>query len=189
VYTSYNSCTLPPLTLGCGAVPAIDGALYRYTSAYAGDATFLANRREQCATWAANNVSAYCYRFNAQPYGNTIYSGVPHFQEVAFVFDNENGVGYPPIAPDPFTGKPQNFFDLAKLMSRSWASFIHSGDPNAWTLGRYVGAPDWPLYGLGAAAQNMVWDANVTGLAYPEPDTWRSEGIALINELNIAYNR
>lgn len=188
VYTSYNICTLPPLTLGCGATPAIDGALYRYVAAYAGDATFLANRRQQVATWAANNLSAYSYRFNAQPAGNTIYSGVPHFQEVAFVFDNENGVGYPPIALDPFQGKPQSFFDLAKLMSRSWASFIHSGDPNAWTAGRYAGAPLWPAYSV-EAPMNIVWDANVTGLAYAEADTWRAEGIALINEFNVAYDR
>lgn len=99
-----------------------------------------------------------------------------------------NGVGYPPIAPDPFTGKPQSFFDLASLMSKSWASFISSGDPNGW-LGRPAGTPDWPEYGVGDAAMNIVWDANVTGLAYPEPDTWRSEGIALINEASIAYQR
>lgn len=104
------------------------------------------------------------------------------------MFDNENGVGYPPIALDPFQGKPQNFFDLAKLMSRSWASFIHSGDPNAWMQGRYAGAPMWPVYSV-ESPMNMVWDANVTGLAYPEPDTWRAEGIALINSFNLAYNR
>jgi len=61
-YLSYNICTLPPLTLGCGQVPPNRGALYRYVAAYAGDAVFLANKRQQCATWAANGVPAYCYR-------------------------------------------------------------------------------------------------------------------------------
>jgi len=83
-YLSTNICETPPLTLNtattCPAAPAALGAIYRYTSAYAGDGVFIANRRLQCQTWAAAGVDAYCYRFNAQPYGNTIYSGVPHFQ-------------------------------------------------------------------------------------------------------------
>jgi len=102
------------------------------------------------------------------------------------VFDNENGVGYPPIAVDPFQGKPQNFFDLARLMSKSWASFIHSGNPNDWALP--AGSPAWPVYSVNAP-MNQVWDANVTGLAYAEPDTFRAQGQALINSFNIAYNR
>lgn len=61
-YLSYNICTLPPRTLGCAAAPASYGALYRYVAAYAGDALLIANRRQQCATWTANGIPAYCYR-------------------------------------------------------------------------------------------------------------------------------
>jgi len=184
VYTSYNICTLPPYTLGCGAMPARNGPDYRYAAAYAGDAVFIANRRLQCQTWAAAGVPAYCFRFAAQPNGLNIYSGVPHFQEVAFVFDNIMGVGYAP--PLPFTNKPQNFIDLASLMSKSWASFINSGNPNGW-VGRPASSPNWPEYSV--ATQDMLFDANITKLAMPEPDTWRQEGIALVNSLNFAYQR
>jgi len=132
------------------------------------------------------NSSILITGFNAQPAGLNIYSGVPHFQEVAFVFDNENGVGYPPIAINPFQGKPQNFFDLARLMSKSWVSFMYSGDPNDWALP--ADSPAWPVYSV-STPMNQVFDANVTGLAYAEPDTFRAQGQALINEFNIAYNR
>ena len=45
-------------------------------------------------TWSANGVPAYSYRFNTRPAGIPWNEGVPHFQEVAFVFDNVNGLGY-----------------------------------------------------------------------------------------------
>jgi carboxylesterase type B len=110
---------------------------------------------------------------------------VPHFQEIAFVFDNPAGLGYAPAAPNPFTGKPQSFFDLATLMSKTWASFINSGNPNGW-IGQ--GPVSWPEYSV-SAPMDIVWDANVTNLAYAEPDTWRAAGIDLINSFNAAYQR
>jgi len=72
-------------------------------------------------------------------------------------------------------------------MSKSWASFIYSGNPSAW-VGKPTTSPDWPAYSI-ANPQDMLFDANITGLAVPESDTWRQEGIALINSLNIAYQR
>ena len=53
------------------------GYEYRRTSAYAGDTTFIANRRLVCETWAAAGVDAYCYRFNVIPYGVNV-SSPPH---------------------------------------------------------------------------------------------------------------
>jgi len=54
---------------------------------------------------------------------------------VAFVFHNVHGYGFPNIdppyfGPDPFANRPKSFFELATLMSRMWASFIHDGNPN-----------------------------------------------------------
>lgn len=72
-------------------------------------------------------------------------------------------------------------------MSKSWASFISSGSPNGWN-GRPTGTAAWPVYNS-ATPQDMLFDANITGLAVPEADTYRQEGIALINSLNIAYQR
>jgi hypothetical protein len=39
----------------------------------------------------------------------------------------------------------------------------------------------WPEYNL-SNPQNLVFDTNVTELAYAEPDTYRAEGIAFISE-------
>lgn len=47
----------------------------------------------------------------------------------------------------------------------------------------------WPVY-TAENPHNMVFDANVTGLAYVEPDTYRAEGIAYITSiLQSAFNR
>jgi acetylcholinesterase len=166
------------------------GTQYRRTAAYAGDEVFIANRRLTCQTWAGANIPAYCYRFNAIPAGIPAEVGVTHFQEVAFVFNNVQGLGY---AVDPFQGKPDSYTALSKLMSCSWASFVHDLDPNSFrsnsTAGAKIagGADEWPKYGTGSAARNMVWDANVT--SYAEADTFREAGIDLINKGNLLFLR
>jgi carboxylesterase type B len=165
------------------------GLQYRRTAAYAGDEVFIAGRRLTCATWAANSVPAYCYRFNARPSGIPRHIGVTHFQEVAFVFNNVNGLGY---AVNPFLNKSQSYFELSKLMSCSWASFVHDLDPNSFrgaAVGKAIAgqAAPWPKYGNGSAAMNIVWDANVTSFA--EPDTFRAAGIDLINKNSLLYLR
>lgn len=149
----------------------------------------IANRRGACQAWAANGVPAYCYRFNTRPAGVPWELGVPHFQEVSFVFDNTQGLGYDAehMSVNPFKGEPESYFKLAKLMSSSWASFIADLDPNGFD-GRYPQAEVWPQYSVDKP-QNIVWDANTTALAYTEPDTWRKEGIPWIISHNIDYNR
>ncbi|EPT06072.1 hypothetical protein FOMPIDRAFT_1044541 [Fomitopsis schrenkii] len=146
----------------------------------------IAPRRFQCQTWAAGGAPAYCYRFNTRPNGASAELGVTHFQEVAFVFDNTNGYGYD-VYPNPFGGMPESYFSLAKLISSSWASFIHDLDPNSFRL-HDTTTPPWPVYD-NADPQDFVWDANVTELAYSEPDTYRAEGIAAILSLNRVLHR
>jgi acetylcholinesterase len=114
---------------------------------------------------------------------------VTHFQEVAFVFNNVKGLGY---AIDPFLDMPQSYFNLSKLMSCSWASFVHDLDPNSFrnaSVGKGIAgkAAPWPKYGTGSAAMNIVWDANVTSFA--EPDDFRAAGINLINKNSLWYLR
>lgn len=169
--------------------PAADGAEYRRTSAYAGDAVMVANRRGACETWARNGLAAYCYRFNTIPAGVPWTIGVTHFQEVAFVFDNTAGLGYNAAhsSVDPFAGKPDSYFALAELMSKSWASFIYDLDPNGYS-GRPAATLAWPVYALDAP-QDFVWDANVSTLAYPESDTFRKEGIQWILDHALDYQR
>nr|OQO23396.1 hypothetical protein B0A51_08947 [Rachicladosporium sp. CCFEE 5018] len=164
-------------------------AQQRRTNAYYGDLVFIANRRGAVEAWTEYDVPAYSYRFNTLPNGLTI---VAHFQEVAFVFDNLQGLGYgyPWGSLPPFAGKPQTYTDLAFLMSSSWASFIHDGNPN-FSQGKPSGlakTPDWPVYSL-SNPENIVFDVNVTGVANVEPDTFRKEGIQFILDHNLLSSR
>ncbi|KAF1983101.1 carboxylesterase family protein-like protein [Aulographum hederae CBS 113979] len=166
-------------------LPATYGAEYRRSSAYYGDAVFLANRRQTCEYYAAAGQPVYSYRFNALPAGNNAITGVGHFQEIAFVFLNLDGIGYEPAAEPPFQNKTQSYRDLARLMDSSWISFVSSLDPNDWE-GR-GDVPPWPKYELDDP-KNIVFDANVT--SFVEADTWRKEGIKLINDNSAAvYHR
>ena len=182
-YPDIPALGIPGADEGLGNItfPPPFGAEYRRAAAYFGDAVMIAPRRYTCEQWATNNLTAYCYRFNAIPNGVPWTTGVTHFQEVAFVFDNTDGLGY---AINPFATKSDAYFKLAKLMSKSWASFVYDQDPNTWSgrdsyaLNTSTITP-WPKYD-NANPMNMVWDANRT--SYAEPDTFRKAGIALINE-------
>ncbi|KAH6616573.1 carboxylesterase family protein-like protein [Boeremia exigua] len=165
------------------------GAQFRRSASYYGDQFFIALRRLTCQTWATAGVPAYCYRFNAIPAGLPPVIGVTHFQEVAFVFLNLLGVGYPPIAVPPFENKTQSYSDLSKFMSSSWVSFVSDLDPNSWRDGGVWNGTEelWPAYD-NADPQDYVFDANVT--SHAEADTWRKEGMELINANNLeVYGR
>lgn len=103
------------------------------------------------------------------------------------MFNNIDGLGY---NPDPFAGEPQSYFALSKLMSCSWASFVHDLDPNSFrtsAVGAQIAgnASLWPNYIDGP--MDIVWDANVS--SYAEPDTYRAAGIDLINQASLVYQR
>ncbi|KAL1649029.1 hypothetical protein SLS61_006552 [Didymella pomorum] len=165
------------------------GAQFRRSASYFGDSVFIALRRLTCQTWAAAGVPAYCYRFNAIPAGIPPVIGVTHFQEVSFVFLNLMGVGYAPVAVPPFTNKTQSYRDLSRFMSSSWVSFVSDLDPNAWRKGGVWSGTEemWPVYDV-EDPRDYVFDANVT--SHAEADTWRKEGIDLINANNLeVYGR
>ncbi|KAF2676670.1 alpha/beta-hydrolase [Lentithecium fluviatile CBS 122367] len=151
--------------------PPSMGAESRRSDAYYGDLTFIASRRKTCQTWAANDIPAYCYRFNTVPNGIPPSIGATHFQEVAFVFNNQAGLGYgyPGVSENPFADVPESYFELAEMMSGAWVSFVHDQHPGEF----------WPRYDL--EGEDFVFDANVTGLGYAEIDHWRKAGIDLIN--------
>jgi carboxylesterase type B len=155
------------------------GSNYRRSAAYSGDMVMIAHRRLTCETWAHNSMAAYCYRFNTIPNGLPAYVGATHFQEVAFVFNNKGGIGYPPVSLNPFDGQPASYFALSDKMSAAWVNFVHDGNPGEF----------WPRYPI-SKGLNYVFDANVTGLGYVEADTWRKAGISLINKGNaLIYSR
>lgn len=181
---------IPPVEeIGNYTYPASYGSQYRRSAAYFGDLVMNANRRGAVEAWAANGVPAYSYRFNTIPAGVSLQSGVSHFHEVAFVFENTLGLGYDEEhgTVNPFANKTKNFYDLAQLMSKSWAAFIYDLDPNYETT-RPADTPTWPQYSLDEP-QNIVWDANVSTLAFNEPDTWRRQGIRWILDHALVYKR
>ncbi|KAL4167891.1 hypothetical protein KRP22_011299 [Phytophthora ramorum] len=153
------------------------GDMYKRVSAYAGDKTMHAPRRFTSQTWAANNVTSYSYVFNVLVNGLSQYLGSTHFQEVAFVFYNLDGNGYNnSVSADPFLNQPETFTLLARTMSSMWTSFIVDQMPNS----NNVTEIEWPVYTLDDP-QNIVFDVNVSNVAYTEPDVYRAEGIAYIS--------
>ncbi|KAF1776519.1 Alpha/Beta hydrolase fold [Phytophthora cactorum] len=68
--------------------------------------------------------------FNVLTAGNNEYVGATHFTEVAFLF-YKLGDGYNnSVATDPFLDKPESYKQLARVMTRMWASFIVHENPN-----------------------------------------------------------
>ncbi|KAL4983318.1 Alpha/Beta hydrolase protein [Aspergillus falconensis] len=165
-----------PEFLGDQRVPS-KGWQWRRTSAYAGDYSMHANRRRQTEVWAEHSIPAYSYRFNMRSGNVGWVGGAQHFEEVAFVFRNFEGLGY--HYGLPFEGMPETYKELSTLMASMWASFIVDLDPNTGVENEVF----WGEYGVDAAV-NIVFDANVTGLGYLEDDTWRKEGIDFLNSIS-----
>ncbi|TAQ86582.1 hypothetical protein B7494_g5091 [Chlorociboria aeruginascens] len=174
-----------PATLQ-GPPPPGYGAQFKRSAAYGGDFVMHAQRRLQSQMWAKYNQTAFTYHFNVVVNGVPAAVGATHFQEVAFVFHNVGGQGYMnAVAVDPFTNEPKSYPELSNIMSRMWVSFIVDLDPNhsrATTV-------KWPKYSL-HDPQNIVFNTNITGLAYAEPDIYRAEGIAYISDrLDTVFGR
>ncbi|CAK7207917.1 hypothetical protein SEUCBS139899_010732 [Sporothrix eucalyptigena] len=115
------------------------------------------------------------YRFDVLVNGILPQSGASHFQEVAFVFDNLDGLGY---ENNPFENMPPSYAALAKTMSKAWVNFVTGLNPNGLRSenGTETGI-SWPVYNAttgGGAGHNIVWQA---GTSHVEPDTYRAEGI------------
>jgi carboxylesterase type B len=128
VYPDIPSISIPATFKG--RPPAkTPGLQFKRAAAFAGDAWFHASLRFVCRIWDKFDVPAYSYHFNVLVNGVPPLLGSTHFQEVAFVFDNTEGLGYY-TQPDPFKDAPESFYKLAKFMSKAWVSFVHDLDPN-----------------------------------------------------------
>jgi carboxylesterase type B len=191
LYPNIPSLGIPHTLYG---VPnATFGAQFKRVAALAGDATIIRIRRYVTQAWANYSIPVYSYRFNAFPIGGLpAYTGTTHFSEMALVMDNEPGNGY--MAPwypsgNPFAGQGPEFYELARLMSRMWISFIHDLTPNNHGLTMYNGTsiPQWPVYADTASdaaegyGTNYLFDQATPGLASCEQDSFRAEGIGYMN--------
>lgn len=187
-----DPCHEPPLYIwNCSVFPA-KGLAWRRGAAIGGDLVMHSGRRKMCELYAGPSAgqAVYSYRFDTRLYGEDPLLGVPHFDNVAFSFQNISGA----LGPRPA-------YDAARQLARSigvaYVSFVYHLDPNppaAWgvVLGRpgeeeeeavdALALPPWPKYSL-EAPTNMV--LNATG-PWVEPDTWRKEGIAYMNTYAVA---
>ncbi|KAF7338816.1 Carboxylic ester hydrolase [Mycena sanguinolenta] len=119
------------------------------------------------------------FKFNHIPYSVTfsVEDYVGHFTEVGYVFNTQNNdtafwltnhftaTYLGPTAPiaDRFLGV---------YMSRSWASFVATGDPNNANVPSKI---NWPKYSEGQ--ENMVWQTQGSVI---EKDNFRQAGIQFI---------
>ncbi|KAJ7484260.1 alpha/beta-hydrolase [Mycena latifolia] len=164
-----------PLQNGFFSTPGLQN---KRVAAITGDVSMAAGPR-----WLAQEVSHqvpfYKYRFNHIPYSVTfsVEDFIGHFIEVSYVFNLQNddtefwltnhftATYLGPSAPiaDRFLGV---------YMSRSWASFIATGDPNNANVPSKV---HWPKYS--DAQQNIVWQ---TQGSITEKDNFREAGMKFI---------
>lgn len=182
LYPDDPNLGIPSTLKGRPPVGSPMGTQFKRAAAYIGDLDMHAGRRITTQAWARYGVPVYSYHFDVLVNGLTPYNGSSHFQEVAFVFNNVNGYGYETaISEDPFANEPSTFEELASIMSTAWISFANSLNPNNNAFSKTKGINNeglqWPLYRQDNPS-NMVFNVNVTGCAYIEPDTYRSEAIA-----------
>ncbi|KAJ6599950.1 alpha/beta-hydrolase [Mycena vulgaris] len=154
------------------------GAENKRVAAIVGDVQMAAGPR-----WLAQEVSSqvpfYKYRFNHVPYSVTfaVIDYIGHFLEVSYVFNlqnNDTDFWLTNHFTATYLGPSAPIEDrfLGVYMSRSWASFIATGDPNNANVPSKV---NWPKYSDGQ--QNMVWQ---TQGSITEKDNFRQAGMQYI---------
>ena len=105
---------------------------------------------------AAGVAPVYMYLFRWESdYKGYLFKAC-HALEIPFVFDNVDSL--------PLTGSRPDRYELAAIMSQSWAAFAHKGDPN------HPGLPRWPVYTL-KDRETMIFDIP----SYIEKDPARQE--------------
>jgi para-nitrobenzyl esterase len=105
---------------------------------------------------AAGAAPVYMYLFRWESdYKGYLFKAC-HALEIPFVFDNVDSL--------PLTGSRPDRYELAAIMSQSWAAFARNGDPN------HPGLPRWPVYTL-RDRETMIFDRP----CYLENDPARQE--------------
>jgi carboxylesterase type B len=181
LYPDIPSVGVPGTWHGKPPATAAFGTQYKRSSLIAGDIQEHATRRLAALSWAAQNATCYTYYFDVLVNGQPYTTGSTHFQEVAFVFYNTEGYGYPQnLLPNPLAGVLRSrYLALAKIMSAHWIGFISTGNPNSAPNQ----AAQWPRYSVDAPMA-YFYSANVTSV--PKPDNYRPAGINYIMDLILA---
>lgn len=138
--------------------------------------------------------------FDAIVNGLSYLAGAVHFQEVAFVFYNTEGLGYPQNGgPNPLGGpERESLLVLAKQMCRMWISFVNYGDPNMHLGGKLIlllttdysllttsPVPAEPWVPVNAdEPEYYYFQQNTTSSSFP--DAVRAEGVSYWEEIIMA---
>jgi carboxylesterase type B len=104
------------------------GLQYKRGVSFYSDFDMHNNRRAANQAWDKYNITTYSYRFNIIPEGTPAYTSVFHSAEIAFVFNNVDGIGYDVNPFGNVTNK--RYAATSKLMTRMWSSFVTHLDPN-----------------------------------------------------------
>lgn len=123
-----------------GTPPAGYGAMYKRVATFQGDVNIHAARRLASQIWRTYNVPAYSYLFDVINNGAGPDVGANHGSEIAYVFNNVDGVGYD-AGHSPMLGKPKSYTQLSIMMSRMWVRFVTTLNPNL-----PKGGSHWPIY-------------------------------------------
>lgn len=174
-----DPCTEPPMYItNCTRFPA-QGLVWRRGAAIGGDMVMHSGRRKMCELYSAHGQDVFSYRFDTRLWSETPIKGIPHFDNVAFSFQNISGL----LGPSPLY---DDDLGIARSVAVAYISFVYELNPNPRNgVAEKVGAmvlPSWPRYSL-QKPTNMV--LNVTG-PWVEADTWRKEGIAYLNTYDVA---
>jgi carboxylesterase type B len=96
------------------------GSLFGNLAMYQGDMIFDATKRYTTEVWGQYGVPIYSYRFSVVPNGiDPEILGVPHFQEIPFVFRNFDGKGHEINRLASASVKPRRkYLQVSNLMSR-----------------------------------------------------------------------
>ena len=171
----------PPFTMS--GRPAADSGLglqYRRVAAFAGDFGQHGSARLTSIAYAAYNTTVYKYLFDVLANGISYTSGSNHAEELPFVFNNLEGVGY---SPNPLGGgDAEKLLYVADLMSRMWIGFFTTGDPNSLVGSEFLdnGYETWVPY-TSDAPNHYYFSENET--SHMELDGYRAPGIAYLNDL------
>ncbi|KAE8348664.1 Alpha/Beta hydrolase protein [Aspergillus coremiiformis] len=152
------------------------GLLYGHSTLYLGDYLFNAPKRYSAQMWAEHRAPVYSYRFDVVPGGlSPQILGAAHFQEIAFVFKNIDGVGFtvPPLRSSNASTEIQ-LRNVSSIMTRMWLSFACTLSPNHYHLPHIQ--VQWPMYQK-TSAVNLVFRLEDTAV---EADTERLGGIRRI---------
>jgi carboxylesterase type B len=177
-----DPCNEPPLDVRNCTIYPKKGQQWRRSAAIGGDMVMISGRRKMCELYTAAGQPVFSYRFDSRLWNKTAETGVQHFDNVAFSFQNITGL----LGPSP---QYDDKLRLARAVGMSYIRFVNSLDPNPDSKSHAAGLsttstplPSWPRYDL-KRPQNLVFNATK---AFVEADTFRKEGIAFMNTYEVS---